>query len=1583
MKIEKISIIFLLFILSTSFKNMDTKGNAENPQVILIYPKGGENIFGKIDIKWITIDDNPNKLNISIKIKKLGDEWETIVNKTKNDGCFTFPTLLLNDGYYIINVSATDENGNVGWNESGIFKIDNIEKPIVVSPKNYSVFSRSPVLIWDAPPDGKYLDFEIYISTDWDFQSGLKIFDSNESYDNFSFNSPVPANSTNLCFKLPSLPSGRYYWKIRAYNSSNAYSKFSAIYCFIIDGMEKQIQLTTWREFYDSILEFPEENNNVSWLSVPGDLRLETVAKEELVNETFDGNLSNWILPKNGIFYINNSTSNPHLEGYSDETAVCLYNMKMPEIYALNVKFKINSSNAIIVFNYVDEWNFMAFIVKNASIEKLFWGAFTIVECIDGKYFTTVFSSPEAQIDPISKDKIYELNLIVDNVANSLRYRFYTEHWNTFSFRFNKTGYVGVAASGGMVKYDDFEVIKLEYSSAGTFVSKVMDGGINLISQYLNIHWDATIPNNTSIRVYSRTGNTTTPDDTWSSWINESNDELIESPLGQYIQLKICLQTSDNLTSPSLHEIAIRYKTNGFRISTSLQWMANKGSNIYYTSNDSIILKNNGEEVCNGKNVNASHNISGCPANFSNDENMSTAWVTNQSKAWIEYDLEKVYDICEILLYSKNIASIVINISKDRINYTTLKNFYSKDAYGGEIHLVFPSIRARYVNLSIEKTDDKNYCGIIECRVYNASYSKGIVSSFAKNKLGAKHSISIPFKYPSNHMVELMKEVNIGWHIIVFDWASIEPTKGNYKWEDCENLVNVFNDANISLVGQICTLPSWISNSSNKWEIPQDENNFTKFIRNFSIFVKKCVENFSSIKVWEIWNEPTGSMYWHPKPNASQYVELLNASYNAIKEIDTNCRVLGGSIPGLNLEFLEAIYENASMKGYDSDYLFDSLSVHYPGMMGLKKYKETLNNHNDSEKEIWITEEGVDTGIDASSENYQAFYYVKENNFISNITYGPMFLLFFKDTAELRNPMHPYRSYGCMGIIDFHGRPKEAFYALKYAENPVLDGGLNFYKWRNISWLADTPQNTSIILQTRTSKDGINWSDWVNYTKPGKIKSPNYRFLQWKAILSTNDSTSTPILHEITIGYDCKAKIFVDDDYNDSIAGWNFTHFNKIQDGINACEENGIVYIYNGTYHENLIVNKSIWLIGEDRDKTIIDYNNDIIEIAADGVFISNFTIRNGISGIKITSSYNKIFNCKIYNNSYGIYIYNSSNNIIYNNYFDNICNAYDNGNNTWNISKMAGKNIIDGIYLGGNYWHDYDGIDTNGDGIGDTMLPYNCNRNISHGGDYLPLVKSPKMDYIIIAFASKNEVFDCNVSTNFTIKLYALAFNYTYGYIGSVNATWLLENYNSNATINASYGKSIIFNSGWNDGIAILQATYNGTNYNITFSINHSLFTFMLYKGWNFITLPCINDYNASSLFSSIKHCQIILLWNASIQDFIIYIPHSPYDFSIENGRGYFTALKNYSIFSIPDIPIESVNITLYEGWNALGYFKEKTNASSLYAKINNSIILLKWNESMQDFMIYIPNAPDFVIRRGNGFMIAVNKKSEWHGEG
>jgi parallel beta-helix repeat protein len=90
-------------------------------------------------------------------------------------------------------------------------------------------------------------------------------------------------------------------------------------------------------------------------------------------------------------------------------------------------------------------------------------------------------------------------------------------------------------------------------------------------------------------------------------------------------------------------------------------------------------------------------------------------------------------------------------------------------------------------------------------------------------------------------------------------------------------------------------------------------------------------------------------------------------------------------------------------------------------------------------------------------------------------------------------------------------------------------------------------------------------------------------------------------------------------------------------------------------------------------------------------------------------------------NLQYGINLdFQCRDNLIYNNYFHhNNENSIDKSinNNTWNITKTSGTNIVGGSYLSGNYWDDYDevseGAIDDGDGIAvDSYIIYNSNKD-------------------------------------------------------------------------------------------------------------------------------------------------------------------------------------------------------------------------------------------------------------------------------
>jgi parallel beta-helix repeat protein len=161
------------------------------------------------------------------------------------------------------------------------------------------------------------------------------------------------------------------------------------------------------------------------------------------------------------------------------------------------------------------------------------------------------------------------------------------------------------------------------------------------------------------------------------------------------------------------------------------------------------------------------------------------------------------------------------------------------------------------------------------------------------------------------------------------------------------------------------------------------------------------------------------------------------------------------------------------------------------------------------------------------------------------------------------------------------------------------------------------------------------------------------------------------------------------------VGGSGSGNYSSIQSAINAANSGDIVFVYSGVYFENLLFTKSIILIGEDKNSTIIDGNNygDVINISYDFVEINSFTIRNcGFEGypyydatIDIYSNNNRIVNSIILSNStYGIHVYESMFNEISNNVIsENQYGIYLNKalNNSIDSNKIY-SNSLYGVYL-------------------------------------------------------------------------------------------------------------------------------------------------------------------------------------------------------------------------------------------------------------------------------------------------------------
>lgn len=169
--------------------------------------------------------------------------------------------------------------------------------------------------------------------------------------------------------------------------------------------------------------------------------------------------------------------------------------------------------------------------------------------------------------------------------------------------------------------------------------------------------------------------------------------------------------------------------------------------------------------------------------------------------------------------------------------------------------------------------------------------------------------------------------------------------------------------------------------------------------------------------------------------------------------------------------------------------------------------------------------------------------------------------------------------------------------------------------------------------------------------------------------------------------------VYVDDNYNISTPGFGYDRFNRIQYGINEVLQNGTVYVYNGTYYENIVIDKTINLTGEEKNNTIIDGggNNDVIYVITDGVNIIGFTIQNSgfigypnyDAGLDIRSNNNTIYNNNIRKDCFhGMYLHSSNNNVIdSNNISDNYVGIFVMNSSNYNF--LSNNKILNNSYIG------------------------------------------------------------------------------------------------------------------------------------------------------------------------------------------------------------------------------------------------------------------------------------------------------------
>lgn len=110
-----------------------------------------------------------------------------------------------------------------------------------------------------------------------------------------------------------------------------------------------------------------------------------------------------------------------------------------------------------------------------------------------------------------------------------------------------------------------YEMIQ-DHSPAGTYYSDIKDTLTS--STWGQVSWKASVPDGTSLSLSTRSGNTKTPDETWSDWQSAGADpagKQVMNPRARFLQWKADLSNTNPKMTPILRSVTVAYLQQNLR----------------------------------------------------------------------------------------------------------------------------------------------------------------------------------------------------------------------------------------------------------------------------------------------------------------------------------------------------------------------------------------------------------------------------------------------------------------------------------------------------------------------------------------------------------------------------------------------------------------------------------------------------------------------------------------------------------------------------------------------------------------------------------------------------------------------------------------------------------------------------------------------------------------------------------------------------------------------------------------------------------------------------------------------------------
>jgi len=230
-------------------------------------------------------------------------------------------------------------------------------------------------------------------------------------------------------------------------------------------------------------------------------------------------------------------------------------------------------------------------------------------------------------------------------------------------------------------------------------------------------------------------------------------------------------------------------------------------------------------------------------------------------------------------------------------------------------------------------------------------------------------------------------EAGIRWVSDYWDWATLEPQRGRFVWQQAADRMALAERNGLNLTVTTWGTPRWIRPSHPDehpaWDFTYGPDDLEPAGEFFRALAAHCRGRTGWFLPWiepNVARDPTFGYprgYWASRPHAATYTAYQRAAYEGAKAGNPDCHFVGMNTAGVDLAFIEKCYDEGAA---DS---FDVMNVHYYAMLGdfeqqdpegmFAGLRRLMARYGDAQKPIYCSEGGgTSSGLPGTDEAIQA-----------------------------------------------------------------------------------------------------------------------------------------------------------------------------------------------------------------------------------------------------------------------------------------------------------------------------------------------------------------------------------------------------------------------------------------------------------------------------------------------------------------------------------------------------------------------------------------------------------------------------------